>query len=204
LKASECVNYNAAAGAKQENLIWRKNMKSKTQNFFIALTIILAIASSAAFGQNKSEQQTASLTDEQANTLVGVWESVGPVSADCQTGEPSGPVIRALYSFHQGGTMTEENTDPIEGPYRNTGHGIWKRNLGGTYSAVYMHYGYLPDNTHLVTVKVKSTITLDRNLGSFTQNGTFEVFDSQGNPFPDENGDPIRGCFSDTANRLTF
>ena len=56
---------------------------------------------------------------EVAGTLVGVWESVAPLGLDCQTREPFGPLIRSVYTVHQGGTMSgTEISDPIEGPYR--------------------------------------------------------------------------------------
>ncbi|MCA1625576.1 MAG: hypothetical protein LC768_13880 [Acidobacteria bacterium] len=179
------------------------NTKNTTRTFVIALAMMLALAivPTMGFGQIRVLNPPQ---EEQGNDLVGVWESVAPVTTDCQTGEQMGPTIRALYNFTQGGTMMEENTDPIEGPYRNTGHGIWKRTLGRNYNALYLHYGYLPDKTHVVIVKVRSNITLSRGLNSFTQNGTFEVLDSNNNPLLDPDGNPIRGCFRDTATRLTF
>lgn len=179
----------------------------------LAMMVTLMIWTAPVFGQSKDFKQLAdSRTDELkaaseeklGSSLVGVWESVSPVSIDCQTGEPSGPTIRTLYNFAAGGTMMEENTDPIEGPYRNTGHGIWQRTGGRTYMAFYMHYGYLPDNTHLVIVKVRTSITLSLDSESFDQRGTFEVLDSVGNPFLGGDGLPIKGCFKDTANRLKF
>ncbi len=183
-------------------------MKSKTQTFVIALAmmITLTIGSSMVFGQNKADNQSTDLSqNEQGNTLVGVWESVAPIGVDCQTREPFGPTIRSLYNIAQGGTMSEENTDEInDGPYRTTGHGIWKRTLGRNYTAAYMHYSFLPDKTFIVIVKVRTNITLSHDSDSFTENGTFEVLDRDGNPIPDEDGNPIRGCFSATASRLNF
>ena len=179
----------------------------------LALMVTLMISTAPAFGQSQEFKQLADsradelkVTSEErlGSSLVGVWESVSPVSVDCQTGAPTGPIIRALYNFTAGGTMMEENTDPLEGPYRNTGHGIWQRTGGRTYIASYMHYGYLPDNTHLVIVKVRSNITLSVDSDSFDQRGTFEVLDSFGNPLLGGDGLPIRGCFNDTANRMKF
>ncbi len=188
------------------------NTRILTQTFVLALAMMvtLTIGSSVAFGQDKDDKQSGARDDARTeardNALVGVWESVSPGTVDCQTGvpDPNAPIIRALYNFMQGGTMTEENTDPIEGPYRNTAHGIWKRTSGRNYTAVFLHYGYLPDRTHLVIVKVRSHITLKRDSNSFTQNGTFEVLDANGNPLLDPNGNAIRGCFRDTATRLRF
>ena len=185
---------------------------AQTMGMALAMMVTLMIGTAPAFGQGQDFKQLADSTYEDktaseeklGNSLIGVWESVGAVNIDCQTGEPSGPTIRTLYNFTAGGTMMEENTDPIEGPYRYTGHGIWQRTGGRSYMASYMHYGYLPDNTHLVIVKIRSSIALSLDSDSFDQKGTFEVFDSSGNPFPGVDGLPIKGCFRDTANRLKF
>jgi len=142
---------------------------------------------------------------EVAGTLVGVWESVAPLGLDCQTREPFGPLIRTVYTLHQGGTMSEQNTDPIEGPYRTSGVGIWKPTSDRTYTATYGHYGFDPVSRELnAIVKARTRIRLSRDGKSFTENGTFEVFDAAGNPLLDPSGAPIAGCFAATAHRLTF
>jgi len=177
---------------------------TKKQTFVIALAmmITLAIVPTLAFGQTRI---LIPPQNEQGNDLVGVWESVAPLGVDCQTRVPYGPNIRQLYNIAQGGTMSEENTDEInDGPYRTTGHGIWKRASGRNYTAVYTHYSFLPDKTFVVIVKARTNITLSRDSNSFTENGTFEVLDRDGNPLLDENGNPIEGCFSTKSNRLKF
>lgn len=183
-------------------------MKTKIQTFIIALAIMITLTSgsSMVFGQNNADKQSSnSIIDEQGNALVGVWESVAPLGVDCQTGKPFGPNIRAIYNIAQGGTMTEENTDEInDGPYRTTGHGIWKRISGRHYTAAYMHYSFLPDRTFVVIVKVRTNIKLSRDASSFTENGTVEVLDRDGNPLLDDHGNPIQGCFSATSTRLNF
>ncbi len=181
------------------------NIKTtKKQTFIIALAmmITLAIVPTMAFGQTRILNPPQ---DEQGNDLVGVWESVAPLGVDCQTREPFGPNIRQLYNIAQGGTMSEENTDEInDGPYRTTGHGIWKRASQRNYTAVYTHYSFLPDKTFVAIVKARTNIKLSRDSNSFTENGTFEVLDRDGKPLLDDNGNPIKGCFSTTSNRLKF
>ena len=174
------------------------NTRILTQTFVIALAMMftLTIGSSSVFGQRTEEQGLD-------NALAGVWESVAPGTVDCQTGlpDPNAPIIRALYTFNQGGTMSEENTDPIEGPYRTTGHGIWKRTSGRDYTAVYTHYSFDPDTRALAyIIKVRTNITLqsfDPDSNSFTEKGTFEVTDPSGKVV-------FAGCFADTAHRLRF
>jgi len=191
------------------------NTQKTTQTFVLALAMMftLTIGSSLVFGQDKDDKQSAdSLTVEQSktvdnegqgNTLVGVWETLAPALNDCETGlpAPGSPIIRVLQKFNKDGTMAEENTDPIEGPYRTTAHGIWERTHGRQYRAFYMHYGFAPDKTHVATVKIRSTITLSRDSKTFNEKGTVEVLDPQ-------NNDEIlfTGCFNSgyRATRLTF
>jgi hypothetical protein len=176
---------------------WRKNMKTRTliQAFVSALALVatLTIGSSMAFAQDKS-------TEEQGNALVGVWEEVDvPAENDCATGlpVPGTPLIRALYSFSQGGTMYVEDNAPFDGPYRSTGAGIWKRVSGRNYTYLNLHYAFDPDKTFTLSIKQKSTLTLSRDGNSFTENGTFEVIEPLGNVI-------YSGCFTATAHRLTF
>jgi len=173
----------------------------------------LTTGSSVAFGQHKDDEQSADSrtaeqsktvgSERQGNTLVGVWETMAPALNDCETGlpAPDSPIIRVLQKFNKDGTMAEENTDPIEGPYRTTAHGIWERTHGRQYRAFYMHYGFAPDKTHVATVKIRSIITLSRDSMTFNEKGTVEVLDPQ-------NNDAVlfTGCFNsgERATRLRF
>lgn len=170
----------------------------------MTLAVVAFGAGGLVMAQGREEAR-----QEYGNALVGVWESVAQGGVDCQTREPFGPVIRSVYTIHQGGTMSEENTDPIEGPYRTSGFGIWKRTSGRNYTAGYGHYGFNPvgfdpaSRQLAAIIKVRTNIRLSRDAKAFTENGTFEVF------FPDpvtsEPGEPVfSGCFAATAHRLTF
>ncbi len=181
----------------------KMNTKNTIQTFVIALALMLAVAivPMMVFGQNKADKQTiASSQDEQGNDLVGVWEAVDvPAENDCITGLPlpGTPIIRVLNTFNQGGTMYVEDTIPFEGPYRSTGGGIWKRTSGRNYTYVNLHYSFDPDKTFLFTVKLKSNLTLSRDGNSFTENGTFQVVEPNGNVI-------YAGCFNGTSHRLRF
>ncbi len=48
--------------------------------------------------------------------------------------------------------MSEENTDPIDGLYRTSSAGIWKRTSGRNYTAVFLHYAFAPDRTFTFTI----------------------------------------------------
>lgn len=176
-------------------------MQKKIQTFVIALAMTLTLTSGSmtVFGQTKADNQISnSPQDEQDNALTGVWQSVSP-TVDCQTGVPNSPPIRVLFNFMQGGTMSESDTNEIDGPYRAPSEGIWKRTSGRNYTALYLYYVFNPDRTFAVTIKLRENITLSRNGNSFTGRGTFAVF------LPDDDVNPIvTGCFTDTAHRLQF
>ena len=188
------------------------NTRILTQTFVIALAMMftLTIGSSVAFAQDKDDKQSAdSLTakqskivgsEEQGNDLVGVWEEVDvPAETDCATGLPlpGTPIIRALLTFNQGGTMYVEDTAPFDGPYRSTGAGIWKRTSGRNYVYVNSHYSFDPDKNFLFTIKQRSNVRLSRDGNSFTENGTFEAVAPNGAVL-------FNGCFAATAHRMTF
>ncbi len=179
------------------------NRKNTTQTFIIALAMMftLAIGSSMVFGQGKADKESViSTADRQSNDLVGAWEEVNvPAETDCVTGLPlpGTPIIRASLSFNQGGTMYVEDTAPFDGPYRSTGAGIWKRNSGRNYTYLNLHYAFNPDKTFTFTIKQRSNLTLSRDGNSFSENGTFEVIEPNGNV-------AYAGCFTATATRLMF
>lgn len=184
------------------------NTKNATRTFVVALamTLALAIAPALSSGQNKADKQSVTAPqDQEGSDLVGVWESIGQSAfADCQTGtpDPDSPKIRVLYTFNQGGTMTEASTDPIDGPYRTSSQGIWKRTGERTFTTVYTHYSFSPDRTFTVTVKLKTNITLSEDANSLSESGTFEVLDPN-----DNNNVVFSGCLNNTGapyKRLRF
>ena len=179
-------------------MITKRQQASGT--FVLALTLVALAGSGLVMAQN----------DNEVDPLVGVWESVSPSQVDCQTRQPlpDAPIIRAAYTIHYGGTMSEQNTDPVEGPYRSPGFGTWRRTSGRNYVAGYQHYGFVDENL-LPTkqlgaiVKVRTSIRLSRDAKTFEESGTFAVF------FPDpvtsELDEPIfAGCFDAMAHRMTF
>jgi hypothetical protein len=179
------------------------NTKQTTQTFVIALAIMftLALGSAMVFGQTKADEQSAnSSAQTPGNDLTGVWEEVNvPAETDCATGLPlpGTPIIRALYSFNQGGTMYVEDNAPFDGPYRSTGAGPWKHISGRKYSYLNLHYSFSPDKAFTVAIKQKSNLTLSQDGNSFAENGTFEVIEPGGNVI-------YAGCFAATAQRFKF
>ena len=176
--------------------------KIRPLSFMIALSMMITLTFSSTMisGQGKADNQPInSSADNAGNDLVGVWEVETPALNDCETGEPIPPIIRVMYMFNQGGTMTLEDTLPFEGPYRTTGGGVWKRTSGRDYTYVNQHYSFDPVTRELIgIVKVRSNVTLSQDANSFTEKGTVEVSDANGNVV-------FNGCFSSPpVHRLTF
>jgi hypothetical protein len=167
----------------------------------LAMIITFTIGSSTLSGQNRiAAKSAASLMDEPASDVVGVWEAVNvPAENDCATGAPlpGTPIIRVLNTFNQGGTGWLEDNAPFDGPYRSTGATIWKRTTGRNFSYYNLHYTFDPDKTFVFTIKQRSNLTLSKDGNSFTETGTFDVVIPDGTVV-------YSGCFNAESHRITF
>lgn len=166
-------------------------MKKQTL-IIVAISLVLAVMPSAAFSQRGEESA------ETPSSLTGFWQIPASNTVDCVTGEPDGqPPVPVNYLFNQGGTMTEEEANNFDGPYRASAQGIWKQVTGRNYVAAFTNFAFNPDRTLAVTLKFRSNIALAKDGNSFTERGTAEV------SLPD--GTVVATvCFADTATRFTF
>jgi hypothetical protein len=198
-----CISRNDVwRGSAEETFQNADGEKMKTKNLMqtfviaLAMTATLTIGTSLVSGQDKADKQSAdSAREEQSNTLEGTWQSV-VTPRDCQTGVPAPFSFKALTTFMQGGTMSEDGLDPSS-PYRTTGHGIWQHTSGRHYTVAWMFYTFAPNGTFTGTTKVRVNKTLSRNANSLTGDGTVEVYDPNGNLV-------FTGCSNETATRFTF
>jgi hypothetical protein len=77
---------------------------------------------------------SASSALAQGGRLEGTW-GVTIQRIDCTTNAPQGPPVRALTTFHQGGTLNESSgATAFAHGQRSTGHGVWGPTGGGTLS----------------------------------------------------------------------
>jgi hypothetical protein len=91
-----------------------------------------------------------------ADVIEGVWESTITIR-DCT----SGAAIRSfkgMNTFHRGGTLSDTNNQPTVN--RGPGHGVWKKGVGGAYTASFRFYRYNPDGSLAGSQKVTRTTTL--------------------------------------------
>jgi hypothetical protein len=178
------------------------NTKTLKQTFVIAfaLMITFTVGSSVAFGQDKADGQLSAAPkdkDDQDNTLEGTWQSV-VTPRDCVTGAPAPFSFKALTTFMQGGTMSEDSSSDMDGPWRTSGHGVWQHTTGKKYTVAWVFYHWAPNNGPLLgTVKVRVNKTLGHDANSLTGDGTIEVSDPNGNVV-------FTGCSNETATRFTL
>jgi len=165
----------------------------------VAAVGMLTMQSSLSADKGLGTTQLSSLDDHlTADVLAGVWEEVAPAEVDCQTRAPLGPVIRALLTFHQGGTMYVEDTYPAPFPIRSTGGGTWNQTSGRRYSYGNMHYEFDANKIFGLIIRQRSSLTVSRDGNSFTEMGTFEGLDTSGTDVL------FNGCFEATAKRVVF
>ena len=85
----------------------------------LVLVVLLQSAADSAFAQ--------------ARSIVGVW-AIQVTPRDCATTAPVGPPSRAVFTFHEGGTLSESTANPGFAPgQRSLGHGVWTSTGPSTY-----------------------------------------------------------------------
>jgi hypothetical protein len=170
-------------------------MKTLFQKLAAAAGAIILSGGLAAATQG--QHAIAAPNSGAGNDLTGVWEALGvPPEVDCVTGKPIGPLINVSYTFHQGGTMYQEDTLGKD-RNRTTGSGLWKRTTGRSYTYIFFHYAFDATGTYLFKVRGRSNLVLSADNNSLTEQGTFELVEQNGNVI-------YSGCFNGTSNRVTF
>ena len=92
-------------------------MDKRASRFFPARFMVMAAV--VIFGLTTPPVAHAQITIE------GVWATTA-TPRDCTTGAVLGPPVRALVTFHQGGTVTQSVAELLAQPgQRSIGHGVW-------------------------------------------------------------------------------
>ena len=155
-------------------------MKSKAQlalaTLAVAASTILVWSSSGGIGQN----HTSTIAGE--NTIAGVWRTV-VTARNCQTGVPGTASLRGLFTFNQGGTMSEWGVGPGSSPaLRSPGHGVWQREHGShNYSFTFTFYRYDASGVLTGSQRVTASLELGASGDEFTSSSVIEVFDANDN-----------------------
>ena len=128
-------------------------------------------------------------------TLVGSWDAQ-VTARDCDTGSPIPfiPVFPALFTYDQGGTVQETDLG-APGQVRLQGHGVWRRQAGGQYSAAFRYLKFAPDRTYLGMNVIRSSISVSLDGDQYSSTDTLEILDPNGNVVG-------TGCATQTATRF--
>jgi hypothetical protein len=97
-------------------------MDKRASRFFLVAPRFIAIAAVALVAL------AAAPVAHAQSSIEGVW-AVTATPRDCTTGAVLGAPVRALMTFHQGGTVTESVALLLAQPgQRSIGHGVWTQN----------------------------------------------------------------------------
>jgi len=116
-------------------------------------------------------------------TIVGAWTTT-VTFVNCQTGDPVGvPAFPGLFTFHDGGTMSEYGVPPGSSPaLRSPGHGVWQREEGWQdYAFTFMFRRYDATGASIGSQRVEATLKLAANGDSFVTKSAVEILGPNNN-----------------------
>ena len=159
-------------------------MNLKKQTLVIALAVITALTMtfSIVSAQNTQDNQSSASSNARERTIVGVWRTM-ITPRNCQTGLPLVPAFPGLFTFNEGGTMSEYGIGPGASPaLRSPGHGIWQREHSWQdYSLKFTYYRYNASGVFVGSQKVTAALELGASGDEFTTNSSIEIFDANDN-----------------------
>jgi len=156
------------------------NLKKYTAVVPCALISALTITASIASAQDAQSQQSSAASAAPERTIQGVWRTV-VTPRNCQTGQTF-PSLQGLFTFNQGGTMSEYGIGPGSSPaLRSPGHGVWQREHGWQdYSFAFTYYRYDASGAFLGSQKVRATLELGAGGDEFASRSAIEILDGNG------------------------
>ena len=146
-----------------------------------AVAVILTTPVSIVFAQDIQNERSTTTSQANARTLRGVWRTV-VTPRNCQTGEAF-PSLQGLFTFNQGGTMSEYGIGPGSSPaLRSPGHGVWQREHGWRdYSFAFTFYRYDASGIFRGSQKITAALELFPGGDEFATRSVIEVLDVNDN-----------------------
>lgn len=117
--------------------------------------------------------------------IEGVWRTV-VTPRNCQTGDPipNVPQVRGLFTFHQGGTMSEWGVRVGASPAgRGPGHGLWRRLRPGRddFAFTFILLNYDPSGMLVGAQKITALLELGPFGNNFTSSSSVQGLDVNDN-----------------------
>jgi hypothetical protein len=158
-------------------------MSLQKHTLVIAFAVISALTVTAPLvsAQGIQVKQSSATSTANERTIRGVWRTV-VTGRNCQTGDPLGS-LRGLFTFNQGGTMSEYGIGPGSSPaLRSPGHGVWQREHGWhEYSVAFTYYRYNAGGAFIGSQKVTAALELGPSGDEFVTSSAIESFDVNDN-----------------------
>lgn len=154
---------------------------------FLGLLILVVGTQIFVSGQDNK------INGQSSSAIVGAWQ-VTATFRNCTTGDPLGPSFQTLYSYHEGGTLTEDSAS-MSPTLRSTAHGVWESSnmFHPTFAFTFLRFN--PDGTFAGTAVIRATVSLGISGNDYTTNGTFQVLVPNGTVVS-------TGCVTTTAVRF--
>ena len=158
-----------------------KNM-IKPINYLQIAVITLALAASTLLVWSKPGKNHTPTIEGVHRTIQGAWRTM-VTGVDCQTGVPLGPPFPGLFTFNEGGTMSEYGIGPGSNPaLRSPGHGVWQHEHGWqNYSYAFTYYRYNSSGVFIGSQKVTSALELGASGDEFITHSVVSVLDANDN-----------------------
>jgi hypothetical protein len=156
-------------------------MKLKTK--MAVITLAVAVSTLVVWsGPDENEQNHAPPIDGVNRTIQGAWRTT-VTGVHCQTGSPLGPSFPGLFTFNEGGTMSEYGIGPGSNPaLRSPGHGVWQQEHGWQqYSYAFTFYRYDSSGVFIGSQKVTSDLELGESGNEFTTHSVVSLLDVHDN-----------------------
>ena len=150
---------------------------------FLALLMLFAGTQIFVSGQASEKGDTPEPSERSGQSIEGVWRTA-VTPRNCQTGLPLAPAFRGLFTFNEGGTMSEYGIGPGQSPaLRSPGHGVWEQQMRGrqNYSFAFIFYRYDASGVFIGSQKITAALELGESSNSFTTNSAIEVLDVNDN-----------------------
>ena len=153
-------------------------MKLKTQ---IAV-ITLAVAASTLLVWSDPGENHPPTIEGVHRTIQGAWRTM-VTGVACQTGGPLGTPFPGLFTFNEGGTLSEYGIGPGSSPaLRSPGHGVWQHEQGWqNYSYAFTYYRYDSSGVFIGSQKVTSALELGASGDEFITHSVVSVLDANDN-----------------------
>jgi hypothetical protein len=153
------------------------NLKKRTWVVPCAVISTLTIAVSLVVAQDTQPQQSSASSER---SIYGVWRTV-VTARNCQTDDAI-LTLSGLFTFNQGGTMSEYGIGPGSSPaLRSPGHGVWQRDHGWQdYSFAFTFYRYNASGVFLGSQRVSATLELGAGGDEFSSRSAIEILDVNG------------------------